>query len=148
MGLTRAGAMRLLGVTPSSTPEEIRAAYRTRAFECHPDRNPTNPDAAAEFDEVNAAFRLLSNEPARPVVLPRVQNTQPRRSQRAAFDPNSPQYARMKKIASILLGTEKVTKVENAISDGQRIANASISSAFDLLGIPDEELNERTKKKP
>ena len=38
----------LLGVHPDATPAELRAAYRERAKQCHPDLNPTRA-AAHEF---------------------------------------------------------------------------------------------------
>lgn len=48
--------------------EEVKSAFRARAFELHPDLNPNNPDAHAKFQEVNEAYVLLKealvNEPA------------------------------------------------------------------------------------
>jgi hypothetical protein len=48
-----------LGVEASASQEEIRAAYRQRARETHPDRNPDDPRAAERFRKVQAAYRVL-----------------------------------------------------------------------------------------
>ncbi len=49
----------VLGVTPTASAEEIRQAYRARAWECHPDRKPDDAVAAAEFKVINEAYRVL-----------------------------------------------------------------------------------------
>lgn len=50
----------ILGVPWNADPRHIRAAYRKRAAELHPDRNRA-PDAAARLKEVIEAYRFLSN---------------------------------------------------------------------------------------
>ena len=50
----------LLGVTPDSSADVIKAAYRKKAAHYHPDRNPS-PDAAARFREVQEAWEVLSD---------------------------------------------------------------------------------------
>ena len=52
----------ILGISSDATPEEIKKAYRKRAFETHPDRNPDNVNATKEFQEVQAAYTLLTKE--------------------------------------------------------------------------------------
>jgi len=58
---------RVLKVKPGAGMEEVKTAFRARAFELHPDLNPNNPDAHALFQEVNEAYVLLkealANEP-------------------------------------------------------------------------------------
>ena len=53
-----------LGVRPSATQEEIKEAYRRRAFETHPDRRD-DAEAHEEFVEVRAAYDTLSDPHAR-----------------------------------------------------------------------------------
>lgn len=49
----------VIGVRPEATPEDIRRAYRRLALECHPDRNPGDPDAAERFKDVSEAYAVL-----------------------------------------------------------------------------------------
>lgn len=48
-----------LGVQPSASSEEIRAAYREEAQETHPDHNPDDPRAAERFQAVKEAYQVL-----------------------------------------------------------------------------------------
>jgi len=50
-----------LGVKRDATQEEIQAAYRRLAKKLHPDLNPGNPKAEAEFKEVAAANDLIGD---------------------------------------------------------------------------------------
>ena len=49
-------AYRVLGVPATATAEEIKAAYRTEALRCHPDRNGGN---TSSMQEVNSAYACL-----------------------------------------------------------------------------------------
>jgi len=51
----------LLGVDRSATPAEIKRAYRQRARDLHPDRNPDDPEAEAQFKQVAQAYETLSD---------------------------------------------------------------------------------------
>ncbi len=51
---------RLLGVAAGASLDEIKRAYRRRAHELHPDRNPDRRDAAAAFARLAEAYRRLT----------------------------------------------------------------------------------------
>jgi len=50
----------LLGVSPDATADSIKSAYRKKAAQFHPDRNP-EPDAAAKFRAVQEAYETLTD---------------------------------------------------------------------------------------
>lgn len=50
----------ILGISKTSSLEEIKKAYRKKALEFHPDRNKA-ADAEAKFKEINEAYEVLSN---------------------------------------------------------------------------------------
>jgi len=52
----------ILGVSKSSTAEEIKKAYRKKAIKYHPDKNPDNKEAEEKFKEAAEAYEVLSNE--------------------------------------------------------------------------------------
>jgi molecular chaperone DnaJ len=51
----------LLGVSKSSTADEIKKAYRKLAMQFHPDKNPGNKKAEDTFKEISAAYDVLSD---------------------------------------------------------------------------------------
>ena len=52
---------RILGVSRTARPHEIKAAYRRLARRYHPDLHPNNPRAEEDFKSVNQAYAVLSN---------------------------------------------------------------------------------------
>lgn len=54
----------LLGVSPDATTEIIKSAYRKKAAQFHPDRNP-EPDAAAKFRAAQEAYEVLADSDRR-----------------------------------------------------------------------------------
>ncbi len=55
----------VLGLTPAASEESLKKAYRSLAFDLHPDRNPDDPDAVAKFHEIAKAYEVLSDPEAR-----------------------------------------------------------------------------------
>jgi molecular chaperone DnaJ len=51
----------VLGVSKSSSAEEIKKAYRKLALKYHPDRNPGDAEAEEKFKEAAEAYDVLSN---------------------------------------------------------------------------------------
>lgn len=55
----------ILGISRSATPEEIKKAYRKKAVQYHPDKNPGDPEAESKFKDISQAYNVLSNEEKR-----------------------------------------------------------------------------------
>ena len=51
----------VLGVSPGSSDDEIKSAYRRLAKQYHPDLHPNDPQAAARMNEINAAYDQIKN---------------------------------------------------------------------------------------
>ena len=51
----------VLGVSKTAAAEEIKKAYRKKALQYHPDKNPGNKEAEDRFKEAAEAYEVLSN---------------------------------------------------------------------------------------
>ncbi|KAL2082879.1 hypothetical protein ACEWY4_020652 [Coilia grayii] len=55
----------LLGCDELSSTEQILNEYKIRALACHPDKHPENPKAVEEFQKLQEAKEVLTNEEGR-----------------------------------------------------------------------------------
>jgi molecular chaperone DnaJ len=55
----------ILGVSKTSTQEEIKKTYRKLARKWHPDLNPGNEEAEQKFKDISRAYEALGNEEKR-----------------------------------------------------------------------------------
>jgi len=55
-------AKKKLGISNGITSkDEVKKAYQRQALSAHPDRNPNEPGAGKEFNEVNKAYKILAD---------------------------------------------------------------------------------------
>ena len=52
---------KVLGIAPNASVNEIKNAYRRLAFQCHPDRNQSDPTSNRKMEEINEAYATLSD---------------------------------------------------------------------------------------
>ena len=55
----------VLGVEKNAGADEIKKAYRKKAMQYHPDRNPGDKTAEEKFKEVGEAYAVLSDDAKR-----------------------------------------------------------------------------------
>lgn len=55
----------LVGAAKSSSFDDIKASYKQKALELHPDRNPDCKDCQEKFAKVSKAYEVLINPEAR-----------------------------------------------------------------------------------
>ncbi|MFV0347940.1 MAG: DnaJ C-terminal domain-containing protein [Halodesulfovibrio sp.] len=65
MGVEYKDYYKLLGVSRSSSKDDIAKAFKKLARQYHPDLNPNNKEAEAKFKEINEAYEVLKDEEKR-----------------------------------------------------------------------------------
>lgn len=53
-------ARQILDVDEGASDGDLKRAWRAKCLECHPDKNPNDPEAERKFVVVNCAYRLLA----------------------------------------------------------------------------------------
>ena len=59
--MTKRDYYEVLGVEKTATADEIKKAYKKKAIQYHPDRNPDNKEAEEKFKEAAEAYGVLSD---------------------------------------------------------------------------------------
>lgn len=62
---TKTGYYDILGLSPSATQAQIKAAYYKKSFIYHPDKNAGSVDATFHFSVINEAYTVLGNKALR-----------------------------------------------------------------------------------
>src|SRR5687768_17359221 len=57
----------ILEISREATPDEIKKAYRKKALQFHPDKNPGDSKAEKKFKEISEAYEVLSDEKKRQI---------------------------------------------------------------------------------
>eukprot|EP01054_Gregarina_sp_Poly1_P004960 Gregarina_sp_Poly_1__4959@NODE_2628_length_1898_cov_156_485527_g1666_i0_p2_GENE_NODE_2628_length_1898_cov_156_485527_g1666_i0NODE_2628_length_1898_cov_156_485527_g1666_i0_p2_ORF_typecomplete_len150_score23_73DnaJ/PF00226_31/2_6e17_NODE_2628_length_1898_cov_156_485527_g1666_i0262711 len=119
----------LLGLRSPVTPgqyelKDIRQAYRRKALELHPDKNPNDAQAAAKFNRLAAVLEYLSNESNRAHYDASLVEKEQRRRRAAAQDLE-------KKTAG-----GRIASARNGICrcQGETIGNAIFTKSFQEPG--------------
>ncbi|XP_033641245.1 chaperone protein DnaJ-like [Asterias rubens] len=58
--LSRRESFAILDLPSNASQDEIRQAYRTKAMDNHPDKNPDDPLATQRFQRISQAYRVLA----------------------------------------------------------------------------------------
>ena len=56
---------KILGVSKSASASEIKKAYRKKALQYHPDKNPGDANAEQQFKNAAEAYEILSDQQKR-----------------------------------------------------------------------------------
>lgn len=145
------GFYAILGISPSASAEGIKLAFKRKAMELHPDRNPA-PEATRQFQLVNAAYAVLSDPEQRAdydtATLEVHETAQPNKSE-APPEPivcsccdkvtAQPRYTIFYEVKSFLLFTQRSTKQGVFCSEcagKQALKSTAITWLLGWWGVP------------
>lgn len=144
----------ILGVKESAAFEEIKGAYRRKAMQWHPDRNPDNrPLAEEKFKEIGAAYKVLSDPEQRAaydadLASQRTSNTS-QQQKNTSYGPSMSEseaeqmfFEQMLDLAMELasrgFNAEKISKMLMALDCPESIAKAVAASAVKFSGARED----------
>lgn len=135
----------LFEVSEEASDKEIVKAYRKKALKCHPDKNPDNPRAAEEFQQISKALEILTDAAAR-AAYDKVQ-----KAKKAAAERHRVLDSKRKKLKEDLEARERAAQSENVSRDvAQKNLEAEIArlrkEGSKLLETEQEYLREQLKK--
>lgn len=70
--MLRDEAFQILGIKDTNDKDAVKKAFRKKAAQLHPDKNPDNPNAEGEFKKVNEAYRIASENQQPEDVYPNI----------------------------------------------------------------------------
>ena len=56
---------KILGVKRSANPKDIKKAFKKLSLKNHPDKNPGDESALSRFQDISAAYEVLSDQDKR-----------------------------------------------------------------------------------
>lgn len=128
----------ILGIDPSATPAEVKKAYRVKAIRLHPDKNPNNPNASSNFQQLGEAYQVISNP-----------------ALRASYDlhgldaVDSDKLMDSSQLYQVIFGSERFEDLVGELQlmglQGAMKPNSSTEAAFE--GLMDAEAKLKTKQK-
>ena len=77
-----------LGLSVTATLDQVKKQYRKLVIQCHPDKNPDNPQAAARFIEINKYYEILSTHLTPTVEIKNSTPVQTQSNSRTTLEPD------------------------------------------------------------
>jgi len=121
-----------LGVSPTSSPEEIAQAYHRRAREHHPDLHPDDAEADQRFKALNSAYQTLSDPQRRAQYDAQYdQRRQPNTTAEASLADDGPQVITFHRSIDL-----QSADVQAAVDElGAAVAGMAREAADELRGV-------------